>query len=50
MVDFETVLFGLAGLLFGAVDYRYSYHLVRFSEQLDAIGSTRSWNEVEPAV
>jgi hypothetical protein len=27
----------------------YPYRLARFEERLDAIGSKRSWNEVEPA-
>ena len=39
-----TLLVGF-GLL-GAV---WPYRVARFEEQLDAIGSKRSWDEVEPA-
>ncbi|SIQ88020.1 hypothetical protein SAMN05421858_0678 [Haladaptatus litoreus] len=50
VADFEKLLLGLACLGVGALGYRYSYHLSRFSEQLDSIGSTTAWDEVEPAV
>lgn len=34
------------GCLFG---FRFAYELARLSEQLDAIGSTTPWDEIEPA-
>lgn len=36
------IAFGLPGAI-------WPYKLARFGEQLDAIGSKRSWSEVEPA-
>lgn len=36
-------------LVFGAPGAIWPYKLARFEEQLDAIGSKRSWSEVEPA-
>ena len=41
-VGFVLVLFGLPMAI-------WPYKLTRFEEQMDAIGSTRSWSEVEPA-
>ncbi|PSP77824.1 hypothetical protein BRC88_12395 [Halobacteriales archaeon QS_4_69_225] len=34
---------------FGLVNVVWPYKVARFEEQLDAIGSKRSWDEVEPA-
>ena len=34
---------------FGLVNVVWPYRVARFEEQLDAIGSKRSWDEVEPA-
>ncbi|PSQ37566.1 hypothetical protein BRD05_00320 [Halobacteriales archaeon QS_9_70_65] len=34
---------------FGLVNAVWPYRVARFEEQLDAIGSKRSWDEVEPA-
>jgi hypothetical protein len=48
-MDQPRALLGLALLVGGAVSARYAHVLARFDEQLDAIGSTRSWDEVEPA-
>lgn len=42
-------LIGIALFVVGAVSARYAHVLARWDEQLDAIGSTRSWDEVEPA-
>jgi len=36
-------------LLFGLPQAIWPYKLARFSEQIDAIGSKTSWDEVEPA-
>ncbi len=36
-------------LLFGLPNAIWPYRLARFEEQLDSIGSKRSWSEVEPA-
>ena len=44
----ETVL-GVGMLAVGALGYRHAHGLSRFSEQIDAIGSTTNWDEVEPA-
>ena len=40
---------GLVLLVGGAVGARYAHVLARFDEQIDSIGSTRRWDEVEPA-
>jgi hypothetical protein len=34
---------------FGPVDAVWPHRVARFEEQLNAIGSKRSWDEVEPA-
>ena len=34
---------------FGLLNAVWPYRVARFEEQLDAIGSKRSWDEVEPA-
>jgi len=34
---------------FGLLSAVWPYRVARFEEQLDAIGSKRSWDEVEPA-
>jgi hypothetical protein len=39
---FILLVFGLPGAI-------WPYKVARFEEQLDAIGSKRSWSEVEPA-
>ncbi|GAA0244849.1 hypothetical protein ACFFQF_04255 [Haladaptatus pallidirubidus] len=49
MADSGRIFLGLASIVVGAVGYRFSYHLSRFSEQLDSVGSTTPWDEVEPA-
>lgn len=36
-------------LVFGLPNAMWPYKMARFEEQLDAIGSKRSWSEVEPA-
>lgn len=36
-------------LVFGIPAAIWPYQLARFEEQLDSIGSKRSWSEVEPA-
>lgn len=36
-------------LAFGIPGAIWPYELAKFGEQLDAIGSKRSWSEVEPA-
>jgi hypothetical protein len=48
-MDQPRALLGLALLVGGVVSARSAHVLARFDEQLDAIGSTRSWDEVEPA-
>ena len=45
----ELLAYAVVGLLFGVPMAVYPYRLARFEERLDAIGSKRSWNEVEPA-
>lgn len=49
MVALAQVVVGLVFLAVGGVGVKYSYRLSRFDEQLDAIGSTTSYSEVEPA-
>ncbi len=49
MVALAQVVVGLVLLAVGGVGVKYSYRLSRFDEQLDAIGSTRSVGDVEPA-
>jgi hypothetical protein len=44
----EAALFGLLFLVFGGVGVVYPRPVARFGEQLDAIGSTTSMDEVEP--
>ncbi|WP_135365496.1 hypothetical protein [Halosimplex halophilum] len=46
---FASTLLGLIVIGVGAVMVRYAYGISRFSEQLDAIGSTTPAHEVEPA-
>lgn len=48
-MDGPRALLGLALLVGGAVSARYAHVLARWDERFDAIGSTRSWDEVEPA-
>ena len=36
-------------LVFGFPSAIWSYKIARFEEQLDGIGSKRSWSEIEPA-
>lgn len=43
------VFVGVVLLALGGVGVKYSYQLSQFDEQLDAIGSTTSYGEVEPA-
>lgn len=45
----EAVFLGGLFVLLGIVGFRYAYGLTRLSEQLDAIGSTTSSSDVEPA-
>lgn len=49
MIEVGKTLFGLVLLVGGVFAYRYAYELSRLSERLDSIGSTTSWDEVEPA-
>jgi len=44
-----NVVLGLILLAIGLASLVWPYKLARFEEQLDAIGSKRSWSEVEPA-
>ncbi|WP_135825565.1 hypothetical protein [Halorussus ruber] len=45
----SRALVGVALLVGGAVGARYAHVLARWDERLDSIGSTRRWDEVEPA-
>lgn len=49
MTAVQDVFFGSLALIGGPLLYYYAEGLTRFSEQLDAIGSTRPMEEVEPA-
>ena len=49
MTAAQDIFFGLLALVGGPLMYYYAEGLTRFSEQLDAIGSTRPMEEVEPA-
>lgn len=40
---------GLLLVLFGLPAAIWPYKMARFEEQMDSIGSKRSWSEVEPA-
>ena len=40
---------GALVVAFGLVNAVWPYKIARFEEQLDSIGSKRSWDEVEPA-
>ncbi len=42
-------VFGTFLILFGLPQAIWPYKIARFGEQVDAIGSKRSWSEVEPA-
>lgn len=42
VLTFVCLVFGIPGAV-------WPYKFARFEEQLDAIGSKRSWSEVEPA-
>jgi len=46
---FGGLFFGLPVIGAGVLIFRYAYGITRFGEQLDAIGSKTSWDEVEPA-
>ena len=48
MIDVGKMLFGLVLLVGGVLSYRYAYELSRLGERIDSIGSTTSWDEVEP--
>ncbi|WP_248516593.1 hypothetical protein [Salinarchaeum laminariae] len=41
--------FGFFLLALGLIAVAWPYEVARFEERLDAIGSKRSWSEVEPA-
>jgi hypothetical protein len=45
MVPFLAVLL----VVFGVPSVVWPYELARVSEQLDSVGSTRRWEDVEPA-
>lgn len=45
----NLVLCGLLAVLVGAALYQFARPLARFSEQLDAVGSTTPTEDVEPA-
>jgi hypothetical protein len=49
MVAPAQVVLGVVFLTIGAFGVKYSYRLSRFDEQLDAIGSTTSYDDVQPA-
>jgi hypothetical protein len=49
MTAVQDIFFGLLALFGGSGMYYYAEGLTRFSEQLDAIGSTTPIDEVEPA-
>ncbi|GAB3679433.1 hypothetical protein GCM10028857_00810 [Salinarchaeum chitinilyticum] len=40
---------GIPLLAFGLAAVIWPYEIARFEERIDAIGSKRSWSEVEPA-
>ena len=48
-MDDPRALLGLVLLVGGAVGARYAHVFAKFDEQIDSIGSTRRWDEVEPA-
>ena len=48
-MDDPRALLGFVLLVGGAVGARYAHVLAKWDEQLDSIGSTRSWDAVEPA-
>lgn len=48
-MSLDLLLSGLLVVAVGGGLYRFARPLARFSEQLDAIGSTTSADEVEPA-
>ena len=45
----QDIFFGILALVAGPLMYYYAEGLTRFSEQMDAIGSKRPMEEVEPA-
>jgi hypothetical protein len=49
MVEIGALLFGLALAGIGLTGVRHARWISRLSEQIDAIGSTTTWDEVEPA-
>lgn len=49
MPNFDMVLDGLLIAGGGALGVKYAYHIARFSEQIDSIGSKTAWDAVEPA-
>jgi hypothetical protein len=44
-----NLVFGTLLVGFGLLGAVWPYRVARFEEQLNAIGSKRSWDEVEPA-
>jgi len=45
----ELLTYAVFGAVLGPLLALYPYKIARFEERLDAIGSKRSWSEVEPA-
>jgi hypothetical protein len=45
----ELLAYAVFGVVLGPLMALYPYRVARFEERLDAIGSKRSWSEVEPA-
>lgn len=43
-----ALIAGVVLLPYGGLQYRYAYHFARFGEMIDAIGSKRTADEVEP--
>ena len=43
-----NLVFGTLIIAFGLLGAVWPYRVARFEEQIDAIGSKRSWDEVEP--
>ena len=43
-----NLVFGTLLIGFGLLGAVWPYRVARFEEQIDAIGSKRSWDEVEP--
>lgn len=49
MASPETFIWGILLVVVGAPCAIWPYKAARFEEQLDSIGSKRSWSQIEPA-